>query len=114
MLSSAKVSVKGSALAEDAVGGHAPASPDSIRLLGCEHRQRQESRAAACFVITGGLLFLVFGFSGSAGWGQCWEQVTNQAAYFCLADSVSSWVNKHRNENGVVVLWLFSAFYERS
>lgn len=67
VLSSAKVSVKGSALAEDAVGGHAPASPDSIRLLGCEHRQRQESRAAACFVITGGFCFWCLGFLGALG-----------------------------------------------
>lgn len=39
VLSSAKVSVKGSVLVEDAVGGHAPSSPDSVRLPGCEHRR---------------------------------------------------------------------------
>lgn len=55
---------------------------------------RRESRAATVLCHHGGLLFLVFGFSGSAGWGRRWEQVTNRAAYFCLADSVSSWVNK--------------------
>lgn len=65
-----------------------------------------EANSCLCFVIVGGsggggLLFLLFGFSGgvSFGWGRRWKQVTNQAAAFWVADSISSRVNNNQNKN---------------